>query len=118
MDSSKPSIMVNNNSWYIQKSVDGNDYYIVFSKQFASSFITLQTLSLVTLIEVYTERESQGDESKTDECLKIVKDKFKDSDKGKSGNDFLNAIKELVKFLEDNNLVEAIDTKLDLRDDV
>ena len=57
-------------------------------------------------------------ESKTDECFEIVKDKFKDSDKGKNGNDVLNARKELVRLTEEHNLVDAIDTKLDLGDEV
>ena len=59
-----------------------------------------KALSFVALIEVHSEREGQGGESKTDECLKIVKDKFKDSDKGENGCDVLNARKELVKLLK------------------
>ena len=67
---------------------------------------------------MYSEREGQGDESKTDECLEIVKEKFKDSDKGKNGNDVLNARKELVRLIEERNLVDAIDTKFNLGDEI
>ena len=67
---------------------------------------------------MYSEREDQGSESKTDECFEIVKDKFKDSDKGKNGNDALNARKELLRLIEEHNLVGAIDRKLDLGDEV
>ena len=67
---------------------------------------------------MYSVQEGQEDESKTAECLEIVIDKFKDSDKDKNGYDFLNARKELARLIEEHNLVYAIDTKLDLRDEV